>query len=78
MPTILRIGSMRFFFYSNEGDEPPHIHVEKAGAVAKFWLNPVSLASSHRFRAHELGRLEKMVVEHQKNFLEAWNDFFPS
>ena len=47
MPTVLRIGSARFFFYSNEGDKPSHIHVEQAGAVAKFWLDPVSLASSH-------------------------------
>lgn len=38
MPTVRQIGSARFFFYSNEGTEPPHIHVEQAGAVAKFWL----------------------------------------
>ncbi|MCB9870153.1 MAG: DUF4160 domain-containing protein [Planctomycetes bacterium] len=34
MPTVLRIGSTRFFFYSNEGNEPPHIHIEQAGALA--------------------------------------------
>ncbi|MFG0317901.1 MAG: DUF2442 domain-containing protein [Planctomycetota bacterium JB042] len=45
MPTVLRIGSTRFFFYSNERDEPPHVHVERAGGVAKFWLHPVSLPS---------------------------------
>lgn len=55
MPTVLRIGSTRFFFYSNEGAEPPHIHVEQGGAVAKFWLGVVSLASSTRFSAPELG-----------------------
>jgi len=43
MPTVRRIGSVRFFFYSNEATEPPHIHVEQAGGVAKFWLEPVSL-----------------------------------
>ena len=33
MPTVLRIDGHRFFFYSLEGQEPPHIHVEhrKAG-----------------------------------------------
>jgi hypothetical protein len=61
MPTILRIGSARFFFYSNEGSEPPHIHIEQAGAVAKFWLERVSLASSSRFSAKELRRLERQV-----------------
>lgn len=76
MPTVRRIGSARFFFYSNEGVEPPHIHVEQSGAVAKFWLQPVSLASSTRLRGHELRRLERLVAEHQREFLEAWHDFF--
>ena len=78
MPTVLRIGSARFFFYSNEGAEPPHVHVEEAGAVAKFWLEPVSLASSSRFRAHSLRRLERLVAEHRDEFLEAWHEFFRS
>lgn len=76
MPTVLRIGSARFFFFSNEGTEPPHIHVEQAGALAKFWLEPVSLASSTRFSGRELRRLEELVIEHRLTFLEAWNDFF--
>lgn len=76
MPTVRRIGPIRFFFYSNEGNEPPHIHVEQDGAIAKFWLEPVSLASSNRLRGHELRRLEHLVVEHRDEFLEAWHDFF--
>jgi hypothetical protein len=50
--------------------------VEEAGAVAKFWLEPVSLANSSRFGGHELRRLERAVAEHQREFLEAWHDFF--
>lgn len=76
MPTVRRIGSARFFFYSNEATEPPHIHVEQAGGVAKFWLEPVSLASSSRFRAHDLRGIESLVVEHRDEFLEAWHEFF--
>lgn len=76
MPTVRRIGAARFFFYSNEGTEPPHIHVEEGGAVAKFWLDPVSLAYSSRFSGHQLRRLEREVVEHQHEFQEAWHDFF--
>ena len=78
MPTVLRIGSARFFFFSNEGREPPHVHVEQAGSVAKFWLDPVSLAAKGRFRGRELRRLEREVVEHQREFLEAWREFFES
>jgi hypothetical protein len=45
MPTVLRLGAARFSFHCNEGIELPHIHVDQAGAGAKFWLEPVSLAS---------------------------------
>jgi hypothetical protein len=44
VPTVLRVGPYRFFFYSNEGSEPPHIHVEAGGKSAKFWLQPWLLA----------------------------------
>jgi hypothetical protein len=40
MPTILRSGALRFFFYSLENSEPPHIHVESGDATAKYWLEP--------------------------------------
>jgi hypothetical protein len=76
MPTILRIGAARFFFYSNEGNEPPHIHIEQAGAIAKFWLSVVSLASSSGFRAADLRRLEQQVQAHREQFLDAWHDYF--
>ena len=76
MPTVLRIGATRFFFYSNEGTEAPHIHIEHAGAVAKFWLSPVSLAHSRRFSSRELHRLEGQVAEHRQQILEAWREYF--
>jgi len=78
MPTIRWLGPARFYFYSNEGDEPPHVHVEQGQATAKFWLDPVSLAWSKRFRAHELRWLERMVRLHQSAFLETWREFFES
>jgi hypothetical protein len=54
LPTIARIGPFRFFFYSNEGNEPPHVHVQQESKVAKFWLSPVALAASGGFAAAEL------------------------
>jgi len=44
MPTVLRSGPYRFYFYSHEPNEPPHIHVDRDDLSAKFWLNPVQLA----------------------------------
>ena len=76
MPTVLREGGYRFFFFSREGEEPPHIHVEQAERYAKFWLRPISLASSYGFRSHELATLNRLVEQHQKHFEEAWHEHF--
>ena len=76
MPTVLRIGPYRFFFYSNEGNEPPHIHVEAGDHQAKFWLNPVTLASNYGFRARELNEIEALVRDHEQQFREAWDEYF--
>jgi len=78
MPTILKIGSYRFFFYSNERGEPPHIHVQRERFLAKFWLSPVALAGSKRFASHELRTIQKHVDENRKIFLEAWNEHISS
>ena len=76
MPTILCIGPYRFFFYSLENDEPPHIHVERDDSVAKYWLEAVQLASSHGFRSHELTHLRELVLQNRARFLEAWHGYF--
>lgn len=72
MPTVLRVDGYRFYFFSREGQEPPHIHVEQAERYAKFWLSPVSLAATRGFRSHELGRLSQLVLEHRTFFEEQW------
>lgn len=73
MPTIARIGPYRFLFYTREGNEPAHIHVLRDRAEAKFWLPSAELAFSARFPRHELRRIERLVLEHVTEFLEAWN-----
>jgi len=78
MPTVLRIGAYRFFFYANENGEPQHIHVQHENSLAKFWLKPVSLAGSVGFSAHELNKLLGMVESNQQTFIEAWHEFFGS
>ena len=76
MPTVLRIGAYRFFFFANENDEPHHIHIQRDRMLAKFWLKPILLASSTGFSAPELNKLLGLVETNQKLFLEAWNEFF--
>ena len=76
MPTILRIGPYRFFFYANDRDEPPHVHVERERNKAKFWITPVRLDRSGRFSRHEINRIQKMVEDNQKVLLRGWNEHF--
>jgi len=75
-PTIARIGPYRFYFFSHEPHEPPHVHVDREEASAKFWLNPVALARNLGFTAHELREIEALVRQHQEGWQEAWDDFF--
>lgn len=76
MPTVLRIAGFRFFFYSNESNEPPHIHVERGDSVAKFWLEPAELVSSAGFTAKEINQLRKMVIENKEQLLDSWHAYF--
>jgi hypothetical protein len=78
MPTILRVKGHRFFFFSNEGDEPLHVHVEKAENYAKFWLIPVALAQSVGYNAKELTQLRSLVEKHCNLFREKWDEYFKS
>ena len=74
MPTVLRVGRYRFLFFSNEGQESPHIHVKADTDQAKFWLDPIELASNYGFRAHELNEIERIIREHQTELIEAWHE----
>jgi len=76
MPTILKIGPYRFYFYSHEPNEPPHIHIDRDNLSAKFWLEPTHLALNFGFRATELRTLQSLVEKHQTELLEAWNGYF--
>jgi hypothetical protein len=76
MPTILRIGGLRFFFYSSDRAEPPHVRVEAGERVAKFWLDPVRLAGSRGMARHELSRVQQLVVDHRDTLVRAWHAYF--
>ena len=73
MPEVLRIRGYRFFFFSREGTEPHHIHVEQAERYAKFWLTPVALADSRGFRGRELHYL---VEANREAFIVSWDEHF--
>ena len=76
MPTILRAGPYRFFFYASDRAEPIHVHIEGRGGSSKFWIRPVRLQASRGLPRHELSRLAGIVAEHQEHFARAWNEYF--
>ncbi len=76
MPTVMILGPYRFFFYSGDGKEPRHIHVERDNRVAKFWLDPVVLESSGGLSPRELNRMHELVVAHQGGLIDAWDAYF--
>ncbi|MBX3719432.1 MAG: DUF4160 domain-containing protein [Parachlamydiales bacterium] len=76
MPTVLRIGPYRFYFYSHEPNEPPHVHIDRERFSAKFWLQKVDLADNLGFAKKELNELHKMVSQHQQHLLDQWNEYF--
>ena len=76
MPTVLRVGAYRFYFFSHEPNEPPHIHIDRGRATIKVWLETVAVAKSRGFRAHEIGGILAMVDEHRPMLLEVWHEYF--
>ncbi|MDQ0465648.1 hypothetical protein QO010_003437 [Caulobacter ginsengisoli] len=76
MPTVLRWNGYRFFFFSNERGEPPHVHIDKAGNTAKIWLASAEVARNVGFNAREIAELSAKVEAERAQFLEAWREHF--
>ena len=75
MPTVLRIGAFRFHFYSDEGNEPAHIHIDSVDGECKFWLDPVVLAKSVNVSPVDVRKIERLVFEHRNFFMEKYHEF---
>jgi hypothetical protein len=75
MPTILRRDGYRFFFYSHEGNEPPHIHVIGKGGEAKIWLRPVEISKVYALSAKEQRQVLDIVRNNVKLFLEKYEEW---
>jgi hypothetical protein len=72
----MRSGPYRLFFYSNEGNEPRHVHVQRERRLAKFWLDPVKLVSSNGFGPAEQGRIQRIVEAGAPELKKAWDEYF--
>jgi hypothetical protein len=76
MPTVLMVSGWRFFFYSNEGNEPVHIHCRKADAEAKYWLDIDSFeaveAHSYNMSPADTRTVRKIIFEHFDYIVAEW------
>jgi hypothetical protein len=75
-PTVHTEDGFQFWFWSNEGHEPPHIHVFKGGANAKWRLDPLRPESNHGFNPSQLARIRDILNERRDEMLERWNETF--
>jgi hypothetical protein len=76
MPTVLRFEGYRFYFYSHEPGEPPHVHVDKGDGTAKIWLDTCAVVRDKDLKPREIARIVAIVHEHRTMLLEAWNGYF--
>jgi hypothetical protein len=76
MPTVLRIGPYRFFFYAGDRLEPPHVHVERDDCQAKYWLAPPRFQRNTGFKASELRKLERLIEVNQEQLMRSWDEYF--
>jgi hypothetical protein len=80
MPTVLYIYGWRFFFYSNEGNEPIHIHAEKGDIECKFWIliDEVDIKEAFAYNLTPAAQKEvrKIIFQHFDIIVEAWETFF--
>lgn len=74
MPTALRMKGYRFYFVMFDLDEPVHIHVDKQGKTAKFWLSPVRVARNQGYRDHELNEIESIINDRWQQFIKLWDE----
>ncbi len=80
MPTVLMILGWRIFFYSNEGNEPIHVHAQKAEMECKYWLisETFEIVEEYNFnmKPSDKREIRKIIFEHFDYIIQQWNLYF--
>lgn len=75
----MEVSGYQFFFFSNEGNplELCHIHVRKAGNLAKLWVGiEVSVADNIDFSSSDLKEIKEITLKNKEHIRRAWDEFF--
>jgi hypothetical protein len=76
VPEVFREEGYVVFFYANEGQEPIHVHVRRAGGHAKFWIEPLRLEYSEGLKVQELARAEQLIAARTDLIRRKWDEVF--
>ncbi len=83
MPSIFSSGGYTVFFWSNENDEPIHVHIAKGKPVAnatKIWLlekgGCVLAHNDSRIPAKDLDKIMELISAHYFIICEKWKRFY--
>ena len=79
MPTVLYIRGWRFFFYSDEGNEPIHIHVQKGDSECKYRLDidlyEIREAYSYQMSSRDTREVKKIILQNFDEIVDEWQTF---
>ncbi|MDA8335572.1 MAG: DUF4160 domain-containing protein [Peptococcaceae bacterium] len=73
MPTVFIEKGFRFFFYSKDISERPHIHIENADGEIKLWLDTFTVAKrySNMKKGDERQAIE-IAKQRYQDIIDAW------
>ena len=70
----------RLFFYSNEGNEPIHIHAQKSEMECKFWIfeEEVDIKEEFGYNLTPQSRKEirKIIFQNFDLIVQSWKEYF--
>jgi len=77
MPKILEVNGFKFYFWSDEGSEPIHVHIIKGDGKAKVWLEPeIIWEYSKKFTIRDQRAIRKIIDQNIDILINSWNEYF--
>ena len=74
MPKVFEDSGFTFRFYAADLDEPVHVHIEKDGYVAKFWVSPIACAANSGFNRQDLRRITQIIAAREQEISNKWRE----
>lgn len=80
MPKVIDIRGYKIFFYSNENNEPPHVHISKnQHSSSKIWLEPLKIEHNNaKIPKNDLAKILYWLEDNHEKVLSAWYEHFKS